>query len=421
MNEASEAPTEAWQRRRLHRMQAVAGGLLALMALTFAITFRLGTDASWVGYLRAFTEAAMVGALADWFAVTALFRHPLGIPIPHTAIIPQRKDQLGEALARFVRENFLSTETLSARLAHIDFADAGATWMAKPKNAARVGREAARILDRVLEALDDDELRDLLQTNLNVGLRRLRIAPLLGEGLQMLLRSDRERELMDAGIGLAYDYLHENKASIHRRIVEETPWWLPNIVDREIYRRLVTELERFLLRVRHDPNDPDRTRFNRGIRDLVVRLQEDPELNATAERIKRNLIDDPAVQDFLSNLLTQIRVYVRRETERPNSRLARRIAEALATLAGTLREREDTRREINEWLGEAVLHTVSHFRGDMARVISETVREWDAELTAERVELYVGRDLQFIRINGTLIGGLVGLTIHLVTQLLGLH
>ncbi len=402
-------------------MQAVAGGLLALMALVFVGTFWISTDGAWLGYLRAFTEAAMVGALADWFAVTALFRHPFGIPIPHTAIIPQRKNQLGEALARFVSENFLSSETLGARLQDIDFADAGATWLVNPGNATRVGREAATLLDRVLEAMDDDELRELLQTNLTVGLRSMRVAPLLAETLQVLLRSDRERELMDAGINLAYDYLHDNKASIHRRIVEETPWWLPNIVDREIYRRLVTELERFLLRVRDDPSDPDRARFNRGMHDLVVRLQKDPELSATAERIKRNLIDDPAVQEFLSNLLTQIRQYVRNETQRPNSRLARRISDALVALASSLHEREDARRDINEWLGEAVLHTVGHFRHDMARIISDTVRTWDSRLTAERVELYVGRDLQFIRINGTLIGGLVGLLIHLTTQLSGLH
>ncbi|MEO0973188.1 MAG: DUF445 domain-containing protein, partial [Pseudomonadota bacterium] len=378
-----------------------------------------GGDSIALGYVRAFTEAAMVGALADWFAVTALFRHPFGIPIPHTAIIPQRKDQLGDALARFVRENFLSHETLGARLADIDFAAAAASWLRKPDNARRVGVEAAMLLDRALEAMDDEELRDLLQSNLNVGLRSMRVAPLLGEALQMLLRSDRERELMDAGIGLAYDYIHENKASIHRRIVEESPWWLPNIVDREIYRRLVTELERFLLRVRHDPNDPDRARFNRGIQELVQRLQEDPELGATAERLKRNLINDPALQEFLSSLLTQLRVYVKRESERPNSRLGRRIAEALVTLAGSLSDRPNARADINEWLGEAVLHTVDHFRADMARIISDTVRTWDAQLTAERVELYVGRDLQFIRINGTLIGGVVGVTIHLIVHLGG--
>ncbi len=410
--------TERWQRRRLRRMQAIATGLLAFMTVVFAVTW-LVPHSALVGYVRAFAEASMVGALADWFAVTALFRHPLGLPIPHTAIVPNRKNQLGDALARFIRENFLSEPVLAPRLRAVDFAAGAADWLARPGNAQRVGGEAALFLDRVLAALDDADLRELLRDNLNVGLRRARLAPLIGDGLEMLFQSDREAELMDAGIRLAHDYLRNHKQLIHRRIVEESPWWLPNIVDREIYRRLVAELEGFLLRARTEPDNPDRLRFNRGVRDLIARLRQDPELIATAERIKRDLVNDPAVQEFLANLWSQVRAYVKRETERPNSRLARRISDSLVTLAASLKEREDTRAEINQWLGDAILHVVNNFRDDIAAVISDTVRSWDAQVTSERVELYVGRDLQFIRINGTLIGGLAGLAIHALLHVMG--
>jgi uncharacterized membrane-anchored protein YjiN (DUF445 family) len=413
-------PAESSRRQRagLRHMRIVATSLLAFMALVFAATWMV-PPSTLTGYVRAFAEAAMVGALADWFAVTALFRHPLGLPIPHTAIVPRRKDQIGDALATFVREHFLAREVLAPRLQQIDFAELAADWLARPENARRLGSDAALLLDRILAALDDGELQALLQNNLTVGMRRTRVAPLLGEALDMLFRAEREQELMNAGIRLLHDYLRDNKTAIHRRIVEETPWWLPNIVDREIYRRLVGELERFLERARSDPDNPDRARFNRGVRDLIVRLKEDPELGATAERIKRDLIEDPAVQTFFASLWTQVRGYVKRETNRPNSRLARRLSDSLGKLADSLRYREHTREELNRWLGDAILHVMDHYRADMSRLISETVRSWDAHEAAGNIERYVGRDLQFIRINGTLVGGLAGLAIHGLLHLSG--
>jgi uncharacterized membrane-anchored protein YjiN (DUF445 family) len=411
--------SEQWQAARLRRMRSVATALLALMAVVFLATFVLPAS-TFIGYLRAFAEASMVGALADWFAVTALFRHPLGLRIPHTAIVPTRKDQIGHALANFIREHFLSPEVLGPRLRNMDFARAAAGWLSQPENARRLGADVAILLDRVLAALDDSDLADLIRQNLNTGLRNTRIAPILGEVLDMLFRSDREQELMDAGIRLAHDYLHNNKALIHRRIVEETPWWLPNVVDREIYRRIVQELEAFLLRAQVDPDNPDRIRFNRGVRDLIGRLKEDAELNATAERIKSDLIDDPAVQAFLGNLWTQVRDYIRRETERPDSPLAQRLGESLIALGTSLESRKDTREELNQWLGDAMLHIVNHYRVDMAGVIADTIESWDPEETATRIELYVGRDLQFIRINGTLVGGLAGLAIHAALHAAGM-
>jgi uncharacterized membrane-anchored protein YjiN (DUF445 family) len=413
-------PRENRNTEHRHRdLQRLALGLLALMCLVFVATHVYAPGGVWLGYVRAFSEAAMVGAIADWFAVTALFRHPLGLPIPHTAIVPRRKDQIGASLARFVRDHFLNRDALAPRLERIDFAAGVARWLALPQNARRLSADAAAFWAWLLGAADDKALRALLSENLHLGLSELKVTPLLGRLLDLLASADRHQVLMDEAVRIAREQLDENRYAIRMRIEEQSPWWLPGFVDEELYERIVTEIERFLDGVGTDAAHPARQRFNEGARAFIERLKSDAELIARGEALKQELLAHPAVQGYLGNLWERISGYLLGETAKEDSELKRRLERGLAGFGEALLGNEPMRVQINGWLGDAIVHVVSNYRDDMAGIIEETVRAWDARDAARRIELQVGRDLQFIRINGTLVGGLAGLVIHALVRLLG--
>jgi uncharacterized membrane-anchored protein YjiN (DUF445 family) len=416
---ANDADAVERQRaQRLAAMKRLATGLLLLMTLVFAAT-HFYPEAPWLGYVRAFAEAAMVGAIADWFAVTALFRRPLGLPIPHTAIIPRRKDQIGASLARFVRDHFLQRDALAPRLERTDFAAAIGRWLARPENAHRLSADAAAFTAWLLSAADDSALRDLLSENLRTGLRQVRVTPLLGRLLDLLASADRHQALMDEAVRIARQQLDENRYAIRMRIEEQSPWWLPDFVDEKLYDRIVTEIERFLDGVGTDADHPARQRFTAGARVFIDRLKEDPELIERGEALKNELLDHPAVQAYLANLWERIGRYLHDEAQKDHSELRRRVETGLAGFGETLLANDSMRAQINRWLGDALLHVVHNYRDDMVSVIEDTVRAWDAHDAARRIELQVGRDLQFIRINGTLVGGLAGLVIHAAVRLFG--
>ena len=398
-------------------MKRVATGLLVFMTLVFVATGFLPQTVL-VGYVRAFAEAAMVGALADWFAVTALFRHPLGLPIPHTAIVPRRKDQIGASLGRFVRDHFLNREALTPRLARIDFAAGVGRWLARPENARRLSGDAAGFCAWLLDAADDRTLRALLTENLHLGLRGLRVAPLLGRLLDLLASADRHQRLMDQAVRIAREQLDENRFAIRLRIGEQSPWWIPKFVDEELYDRIVTEIERFLDSVGTDESHPARQKFNAEARAFIERLKHDPELIARVEALKDEVLSHPAVDAYLTSLWERVSGFLRAETAKEDSELKRRLEQGLVSFAEAVLVNDGMRVQINRWLGDAILHIVGNYRDEMAGVIEDTVRAWDARDATRRIELQVGRDLQFIRINGTLVGGLAGLLIHGAARLL---
>jgi len=398
-------------------MQWIATGLLILMTLVCVATFLLPPSTS-LGYVRAFSEAAMVGAIADWFAVTALFRRPLGLPIPHTAIVPRRKDQIGASLARFVRDHFLNRDALSPRLERVDFAEAMGRWLARRENARRLSGDAAVFCAWLLSAADDRGLRSLLTDNLHLGLREVRAAPLLGKLLDLLASADRHQALMDQAVRIAREQLDENKFAIRMRIAEQSPRWIPKFIDEELYERIINEIEGFLDNVGTDSGHPARQKFNAEARAFIDRLKEDPDFIARGEALKEEVLSHPAVQTYLSNLWQRISTFLREETNKEDSELKRRLEEGLVGFAEALLANESMRVQINRWLGDAILHVVRNYRDEMASVIEDTVRAWDAYDAARRIELQVGRDLQFIRINGTIVGGLAGILIHAAVQLL---
>ncbi|MEM9056785.1 MAG: DUF445 family protein [Pseudomonadota bacterium] len=393
-------------------MKATATGLLLLMAAVFTATFFVPGEPAWLGYLRAFCEAAMVGALADWFAVTALFRHPLGLPIPHTAIIPTRKDQIGESLARFVRENFMVRSALEPRLQQIDFAARTGKWLQQPDNARRIARDAGAVVTWILAAADDDALREFVRSHLHRGVSELKVTPLLGRLLTLVFNADQHQHLMDLLVRVCTEQLQRNKVRIRLKIEQESPWWMPRFVDREIYDKIVGEIESLLRRVGTDMDHRARQAFNLEVQRLIIALKTDPELIANGEKVKEDILAEPVVQAWLGEVWSRMSGFVVEQTKDPASGLSERMVAGAINLGEALERDDAIRSQVNGWISDVLYYTVRNYGEELAAVISETVRAWDAEETSRRVELQVGRDLQFIRINGTLVGGVAGLAIY---------
>ncbi len=418
---ASSAPVfsarEADQQRRLRGMKRLATGMLVLMAGVFVASRIYLPLLPWLSWVEAFAEAAMVGALADWFAVTALFRHPLGLPIPHTAIVPRRKDELGENLARFVRENFLIREALHPRLTALDGAGRAGAWLAQRENAQRVSADAGALLEWLLDTLDSAALRDFLRDNLHMELRQLKVAPLLGRVLELLTHQNRHQALMDLAVRVARQNVDENRVLIRIRIDEKSPWWMPGFVDQEIFDKIIAEVENLLDAIGNDPEHEARQRFNEAVQDFIEQLKSDPATIARGEEIKNELLEHPVVEEYLAGLWQHIGGFLQRQAGEPDSILKERLTDGLVSFGEALQRDPALRSQINQWLNDALLRIVRNYRVEIASVISETIRGWDSDVTARRVELAVGRDLQFIRINGTIVGGIAGLAIHAISRL----
>lgn len=399
---------------RLTRMKRAALALLLAMIGVYVIAGIYEPGHPWLGYVRAFAEAGTVGALADWFAVTALFRHPLGIPIPHTAIIQHRKNDIGATLSRFVEENFLISAALKPRLDDMRFSDAIAKWIDKPKNAERLAQDIANLMGRVVDAGDNRELRDLVKDSLRKALSNTEVTPLIGQIIEVLLLKDPDQTLVNGLLGLARQQLEENRYSLRERISDRSPWWLPKFVDQKIYERIVEELEVMLEDAQNEDETEARQRVVETLTAIVQSLKTDPELISQGEVLKEQLLSHPVLQRYLSTLVGDLNDYLSSSLSDPESDIRKRLLRAASALGENLRTHPSLAAEVDLWCRDAVLYVVERYSDSIASVISETVKGWDAEATAQRVELQVGRDLQFIRINGTLVGGLVGLTLYTV-------
>jgi len=412
------AQAEQEKIRRLNAMKRLATGLLLLMAVVFVVAHKAQESYAWLSYVRAFAEAAMIGALADWFAVTALFRHPMGLPIPHTAIIARRKDEIGESLAGFVRDNFLVEDALQPRMRGIDFAIRVGGWMSQPDNARRLAGDAGAFASWFLDVFDSTALRHFLRENLQLTMRQIQITPLVGRSLDLLTAGDHHQELINALTAVARRQLEQNKDRIRERIKTSSPWWLPKFVDQEIYDKLVAEFEELLDRVGDDSENEARQNFNDEVNRFLNALKNDPEVIARGERLKDELLSHPEVQQYFFDIWNEISVYLSRESADPNSRIRRKIETGIMQFGDALLHSPEMQKQVNDWISDVVLYVVGHYRDEISAVISDTVKRWDAEATSQRIEIQVGRDLQFIRINGTMVGGMVGLLIHTVIQLL---
>jgi uncharacterized membrane-anchored protein YjiN (DUF445 family) len=409
--------SEEAKQRRLAVMKRRATGLLIVAAALFVATFLLPDDQTWVGYVQATLEASLVGGLADWFAVTALFRHPLGLPIPHTAIVPARKDQFGETLGDFVQHSFLTPDIIVERVRGAHVVERIADWMAAPEHASRVAAHAADVVVAGADLLRDDEVHRVLEDAIRARVDALPVAPLAGRALELMTVGGRHHEVLDLVLRGTDRYLEENRAALRARFEREAPWWIPEVVEDRIFDRLVDGVQRALQEVVDDPDHELRQDFDRRVRELADELRTSPEMFEKGEQLKRELLTQPQVTKWSSSLWADLKQQLRTQAADPNSELRRRLAETVQGLGVRLKEDPALRGRVQGGIETGVRYVAEHFHGEIGAMVSSTIDRWDASETSRRLELLLGPDLQFIRINGTVVGGLAGLAIYTVTQL----
>ena len=408
----------AGRRAQLVRMRRRATGLLVAVTLVFVALQVWAGDATWDDYAVATIEAAMVGGLADWFAVTALFRHPLGIPIPHTAVIPERKDQFGETLGSFVQTSFLTPDIIAERVRTARVVPRLAAWLAEPTNAARLARHLADAAVTAADLLRDDEVHRALEEVARRRIENTPLAPLAGRALQVMTDDDRHHELLDVVLRAVDRFLTENYDSLRARFGDEAPWWLPEAAEDRIFDRLLDGARHVLGEVAHDPSHELRRDFDDRVRQLVVDLQSSPAMRARGEQLKHELLAQPELRAWVASVWTDVKAGLRAQAADPDSELRRRLADTLVALGRRLRDDPALAARVEDGIETGVRYVADQFSDEIGAMVSGTVARWDGRETADRLELLLGPDLQFIRINGTVVGGLAGLLIHAVAQLL---
>jgi uncharacterized membrane-anchored protein YjiN (DUF445 family) len=409
---------DARKAQALRKMKMVATLLLVFAAVVFLIAKINEDRGTWVGYVRAVAEAAMVGALADWFAVTALFRHPLRIPIPHTAIIPKRKDDIGRSLGNFVESNFLTTEVIDERLRGARIGQRAGNWLAVPANASRAGDAVADVLRGGLEVLDDDEIQQGLEHLIESRVRATPVTPLVGKAIDLTVEGGHHQRLLDAVLVGVAGFLADNQVTFRKRLDEESPWWVPEPLDDRVFNKIFTAVSSFLNDVGHDPDHDIRASVDIRVVAFADRLRADPELLAKGEALKEEMLDHPEVRRWIDSLWTEAKRGLIAAADDPASELRVRLVTSLQQLGTRLASDPELQAKIDRWVSDALAYVVENYRTEVSDIIASTVAKWDGESTAEKMELQVGRDLQFIRINGTIVGGLAGFVIHAVGQLL---
>ncbi len=365
---------------------------------------------------RATAEASMVGGIADWFAITALFRHPLNIPIPHTAIIPSRKDRIGRSLGNFVQNNFLSPEVLAAKLRAAEISRRAAEWLSQPENARKAAQNIASIVRSAGNVVRDEDVHALLDRTVVEPLRQVPIAPVLAKGLALLTVDDRHQQLLDRVIQGLLRLVAENEALIREKIGEESPWWVPKLVDDRIHQKVLGGIERTLYEVGDDPDHQLRRQFDDLLAEWIDQLQSSPEVIARAEAIKQQVLDPETSGRLAASLWQELKELLGRQQSLADDSAPGAVARGLSALGAAALHDDALLEKIDGWVIGAVLRVVEQHRHEVGQLIAQTVSSWDPEETSRRIELLVGRDLQFIRINGTLVGGLVGLLIYTVTH-----
>jgi len=401
-------------------MKVVATGLLVVMAAVFAVTRYFEPQYPWLSYVKSFSEAAMVGGLADWFAVTALFRHPLGLPIPHTAIIPRNKDRIGEALARFLQENFLTPSVVARRMRNMDVAGAVGAFLQTPNpdEQSRIRGGASRLIADIFESLDDERLGGIVKGAIASRLRRTEVSPLLGHALASAINDDRHVPMLEAGIRWMARALDANEPLI-REIVHKKANWVLKLagLDEKLADAIIDGLRKLTVEMSTDPGHPVRMKIEEALAQLANDLQTKPETRERVENIKEQLLDNKSVSLWLDTLWQRGREAIIKAARNPDAVMAGKLGEILKSMGATLEGDARIRKAINQFTRRAVVGMSASYGGSIVKLVSETVRGWDAQTVTNRLEAAVGRDLQYIRINGTIVGGLVGLVLHVVDTL----
>ncbi|WP_395647887.1 DUF445 domain-containing protein [Terricaulis sp.] len=415
MSEMSH-PTSVHRRVSLPAMRLLAGGLLIVMALLYLLAvMNRAHNAGW-DYLRAFAEAALVGGLADWFAVTAIFRHPLGLPIPHTAVIPRSKERIADALGDFVAVNFLAPSVISDRLRDQDLATSLGRQLADPATARRVADGVLDALPALADLLEDEVVSAFMRRQLGDFSRDERLSSLIGRGLKLLTENGRHQPVLDAALAEGWRALEEHEDAIRATVRARTSWvWRLIALDARASDALISAIEGTLRDIAAEPDHPARQRITDMLQRLSDDLQNSPELRAQIERLAADLLAHPAVGAYFSDLWRTAKSAMRAAAAASDSSARETLADGIARFGAAILEDAEVVEALNRRL-RALLTEISGRHGrDVGKLISETIRSWDTQTVVEKLEQNVGPDLQYIRINGTVIGGLIGLAIHQAT------
>ena len=419
---AGDGAGDARRRRDLRKMKVVATGFLVFAAIVYLFTryleHRDGTDvAAWVGYVRAASEAGMVGALADWFAVTALFRHPLGLPIPHTALIRKKKDDIGDQLGEFIEQNFMIPDVVVQRAQQLDLPRRLSTWLADPRNAPQVSDEATRVIGLAAEMLRDEDVEQLIRAALKWAAEP-EWAPPTGRILEQLIAEDRLEPVFQLLCDRAHEWALGSQDLIDRVVDKDGPSWTPKFVNNLVGDKIYRELVEFTYKVRTNPDHELRRSMHEFAQHFSQDLQHDPEMIAKFEGIKQELVGRDEVTGAASTAWKTGKAVIEQMLADPNSTLRNTLSDSVIRLAVRIRDDRPLQEKMNGWVARVAHHVASNYSQEIISVITETVRGWDADDTSRKIELQVGRDLQFIRINGTVVGSLAGLAIYTVSVLI---
>jgi len=412
------SPADQERLRGLRRMKAVALGALIFMAVIFVLAFWFEHRVPWLSYVRAAAEGGMVGALADWFAVTALFRHPLGLPIPHTAIIPNRKDEIGRTLGEFVETNFLSGDVVRDKLSRTALSQRLGEWMQQPAHAERVTAEASTAASAVLRALSDDDVQSLIADLAREHLIAPDWAPSAGGWLERIVEADAHRGAVDLAVDSISSWLDANAHTFSGLVSRRLPSWVPRLAHRFVDETVYHEAQRFVQAVQADPQHPARRALDGYLARLADRLQHDPDMRDRFEGAKAAVFDSPRVISLAAEAWETAKNGLLTALADPDSGLRRRAASAVADIGRRLATEPALQARVDGWVTDAAVFLVDRYRHDIASIITDTVEKWDAAETTEKIELMVGRDLQYIRLNGTVVGALAGLAIFAVAHAL---
>jgi uncharacterized membrane-anchored protein YjiN (DUF445 family) len=412
------SPADQERRRGLQVMKGICLGALLLAAAVFAFAFAFQDQLPWLAYVRAAAEGAMVGALADWFAVTALFRHPLGLPIPHTAIIPRRKDEIGRTLGEFVETEFLRGDVVRTKLQATAIAARLGDWLRVPEHAERVTAEGSVMATGILGALSDEDVQDIIEDLAREHLIAPEWGPPLGDWLARIVDSGAHHGAVDMGIDSIAAWLEANQASFHGLVSRRLPAWVPSIAHRFVDDTVYNEAVKFVAAVQAEPQHPARLAIDRYLARLADNLQHDPATIGRLEDAKVTIFDSPRVRQLAAEAWNTAKTGLLSSLADPQSGLRRRASTAIAEIGERLTTDAALQHRVDTWVTDAAVFLVDRYRSDIASIITDTVERWDPAETTEKIELQVGRDLQYIRLNGTIVGALAGLVIFTVAQLL---
>ena len=410
--------SEQTRRRQLAVTKRRATALLGAVTVVFVSAAVWGGDSTWVGYVEATAAASMVGGLADWFAVTALFRHPLGLPIPHTAIVVERKDQFGATLAAFMQESFLTREVLVERVRAAGLVDRLGAWLAKEENASRVAAEVADAAVAGADLLRDDDVHRVLEDVVRERVDAVALAPLAGRALRFFTQGGRHEDVLDAALGGLDRYLAAHGQDLRSRLSAKSPWWLPGAVEDRIFDRLLDGARSVIRDMAADRDHELRRDFGARLRLLAAELETSVDLRERGERLKQDALSQPQVREWVASLWADAKGELRAQACDPTSQLRTRMVSGIVAAGRRLQDDPELAATVQTALERAVGYLIDHFDDDVAAFISDTIARWDAEETASRLELLLGPDLQYVRINGTVVGAAAGLALHALSSTL---